>query len=65
MTQGVMSEQQFLGGVIMGLTACMSLRAMDLQKQSQEEQEGAQVERAILREKILCLAKALVIILEE
>lgn len=45
----------------------MSMRAMDMLKWDQGEKDGADtdVEVTLLREKILCLARALVIILEE
>ena len=65
MTQPGPTDRQIINMVIQGLTACMSGRAMKMQEWDQGGKDGADVEVALLREKILCLARALVIILEE
>lgn len=65
MTQPPLTERQTIIMVIMGLTATMSGRALKMLEWDQSGKDEAIVEVALLREKILCLAKALVIILEE
>ena len=65
MTQPIPTERQTINMVIMGLTVCMSGRALKMQEWDQSGKDEADVEVALLREKILCLARALVIILEE
>jgi len=65
MVQPVPTERQTISMVIVGLTACMSMRAMKMLDWDQGGKDEADVEVALLRAKILCLAQALVIILEE
>lgn len=65
MTQPPPTEQQTLSMVIVGLTACMSMRAMEMLNWDQSGKDEADVEVTLLREKILCLTRALAIILEE
>jgi len=65
MTQPIPTERQIINMVIQGLTTCMAGRAMEMQKLDQDGKDGVDVEVTLLREKILCLTRALVIILEE
>ena len=65
MTQPAPTEQETISMVLMGLTACMSIRAMKILVWNQSGKDEANIEVTLLREKILCLAQALVIILEE